>query len=85
MREGKRLVTVYWLNDIILRKKVTPPWKAVHFPLPPNFSPPCENFLLCMTGFEGRDRDWIKDMIQMVGAKYTGCFSKHNHAIICQS
>ena len=35
LREGKRLVTCYWLNDIILKKKVCPPWKAVHFPLPP--------------------------------------------------
>ena len=34
LREGKRLVTAYWLNDIILRKRVLPPWKAVHFPLP---------------------------------------------------
>ena len=35
LREGKRLVTIRWLNDIVARKKVCPPWKAVHFPLPP--------------------------------------------------
>ena len=35
LREGKRLVTVRWLNDVVVRKKVQPPWKAVHFPLPP--------------------------------------------------
>jgi PAX-interacting protein 1 len=34
IREGKRLVTVYWLNDIVVKKKVMPPWKAIHFPLP---------------------------------------------------
>ena len=34
LREGKRIVTSYWLNDVVARKKVTPPWKAVHFPLP---------------------------------------------------
>ena len=35
IRENKRLVTIYWLNDIVVKKKVTPPWKAIHFPLPP--------------------------------------------------
>ena len=33
-REGKRLITVHWLNDIVVRKKVLAPWKAIHFPLP---------------------------------------------------
>ena len=34
LREGKRLITVYWLNDVVVLRKVVPPWKAVHFPLP---------------------------------------------------
>ena len=37
LREGKRLVSIYWLNDIIVRKIVCPPWKAVHFPLPAKY------------------------------------------------
>ncbi len=37
LREGRRLVTAPWLSDIISRKKVMPPWKAVHFPLPPKY------------------------------------------------
>merc|ERR1719471_450771 len=82
--EGKRLVTAYWLNDTIVKKKVNPPWKAVHFPLPANFEPPCTNMILTMTGFEDRDRDFVKEMIKMAGASYTGYFSKHNHAIICK-
>ena len=40
--------------------------------------------ILTTTGFEGRDKDFIKDMIKMVGASHTGYFSKHNHAIICK-
>jgi hypothetical protein len=51
---------------------------------PKSFEAPCENFILALTGFEGRDRDWVKEMIKMTGAKYTSEFSKHNHAIICQ-
>ena len=82
--DGKRLVTAYWLNDTIVKRKVLPPWKAVHFPLPANFEPPCTNMILTLTGFEERDRDFVKDMIKMAGATYTGYFSKHNHAIICK-
>lgn len=85
LREGKRLVTVFWLNDIVVKKVVMPPWKAIHFPLPANFDRPCENMILTLTGFEGRDRDWVKEMIKIAGAKYTSYFTKHNHAIICRS
>jgi len=82
--EGKRLVSAYWLNDTVVRKKVLPPWKAIHFPLPANFEPPCNNMILTLTGFEDRDRDYVKDMIKIAGATYTGYFTKHNHAIICK-
>jgi len=41
--------------------------------------------ILTLTGFEGRDRDWVKEMIKIVGAKYTSYFTRHNHAIICKS
>merc|ERR1719319_2065666 len=84
-QEGKRLVTSYWPKDIVVRKKVLPPWKAVHFPLPAGFEPPCNNMVIALTGYENRDRDYVKDMIKFVGAKYTGYFTKHNHAIICKS
>ena len=85
LREGKRLVTVYWLNDVVVLRKVVPPWKGVHFPLPANFDEPCKHMILTITGFEGRDRDWVKDMIKLSGAKYTSYFTRHNHAIICKT
>jgi hypothetical protein len=39
--------------------------------------------ILTLTGFEGRDRDWVKEMIKIAGGKYTSYFTKHNNAIIC--
>jgi hypothetical protein len=36
------------------------PWKAIHFPLPAQFEPPCTNMILTITGFEDRDRDYAK-------------------------
>ena len=41
--------------------------------------------ILTLTGFEGRDRDWVKDMIKLSGAKYTSYFTRHNHAIVCKT
>ena len=40
--------------------QVLPPWKAIHFPLPPLFEPPCTNMILTITGFEDRERDYAK-------------------------
>lgn len=40
--------------------------------------------ILTLTGFENRDRDWVKEMIGLSGAKYTSYFTKHNNAIICK-
>jgi hypothetical protein len=82
--QGKRLVSAFWLNDTVVRKKVLPPWKAIHFPLPATFEPPCANMILTLTGFEDRDRDYVKEMIKIAGATYTGYFTRHNHAIICR-
>ena len=39
--------------------------------------------IITITGFIDRNRDWVKDMIQMTGAKYTGYFTRHNHVIVC--
>lgn len=49
-----------------------------------SFNPPCQDMIITITGFIDRNRDWVKDMIQMSGAKYTGYFTRHNHVIVCQ-
>ncbi len=42
-RDHKRLVTAYWLNDVLLRKKMTPPWLALHYPSAYGSNKPCCN------------------------------------------
>ena len=37
-----------------------------------------------MTGFQGKERDAIKNMIYMIGAKYTGYLSRSVTHLICQ-
>ena len=56
----------------------------IQFELFFSFDRPCENMILTLTGFEDRDRDWVKEMIKLAGAKYTSYFTRHNHAIICK-
>jgi len=34
MRDGKRVVTLHWLNDICARKMLLPPYYAIHLPVP---------------------------------------------------
>lgn len=40
IRDGKRLVTVYWLDAVLKdEKKVKPPWRVIHLPRSPRFIP----------------------------------------------
>ena len=34
MRDGKRCVTAFWLSDVVEQHRVTPPWQAIHLPVP---------------------------------------------------
>lgn len=40
IRDGKRLVTVYWLDAVIKQeKKLKAPWKVIHLPRSPRYIP----------------------------------------------
>ena len=83
--DGARLVTRYWLQDILEKKKLLPPWKAIHIPIKRTMTDlPIECMKITISGFEGKDRDHVKDMISMVGGTYTPYFTKENHALICK-
>ena len=83
VKEGKRCITIFWLNDILLRGKMAPPWQAIHLPTPfGNDNKPCKDLVISITGFEKEEKAIIKLMIQLVGAKHTGNFSRSNHILI---
>ncbi|XP_041467237.1 PAX-interacting protein 1-like isoform X1 [Lytechinus variegatus] len=86
MKDGKRCVTASWLNDCLKKKAMLPPWRALHFPAPsyPLQPPPCKDQIIAVTGFEGGERNDVKTMIEMTGAKYTGFFSRGNTLLICK-
>ncbi|KAH9518689.1 PAX-interacting protein 1 [Bulinus truncatus] len=84
LREGKRVVTAFWLNDCLLQKKMVPPWQALHLPLSFHSEKPGFNQMISVTNFDGEERVRLKQMIHAIGAKYTGYMTHHNSALICK-
>ncbi|KAI1902018.1 hypothetical protein AGOR_G00040390 [Albula goreensis] len=85
LREGKRCVTAHWLNTILRKKKMSPPDRTLHFPFafPPG-AKPCSQHIISVTGFVDTDRDDLKLMAYLTGARYTGYLCRSNTALICK-
>lgn len=86
IRDSKRCVTAYWLNDTILRKQVQPPSEALHLPMPSTFGTqrPATKHIICVSGFEGDERTRVKRMVEESGALLTPYLSRHNSVLICK-
>lgn len=86
MRETKRCVTAYWLNDTVLRRSVQPPWQALHLPMPSTFGMqrPATRHIVALTGFDGEERARCKRMVDEAGAKLTPYLSRHNTVLIAR-
>ncbi|KAH0520270.1 PAX-interacting protein 1 [Microtus ochrogaster] len=85
LRERKRCVTAHWLNTVLKKKKLVPPHRALHFPVafPPG-GKPCSHHIISVTGFVDNDRDDLKLMAYLAGAKYTGYLCRSNTVLICK-
>uniref|UniRef100_A0A182JVI3 PAX-interacting protein 1 n=1 Tax=Anopheles christyi TaxID=43041 RepID=A0A182JVI3_9DIPT len=86
IRDAKRCITTYWLNDIVLKRQLLPPWQALHLPTPAIFGnqKPATKHNMSISGFEGEERLRIKQMIDESGARMTPYFSKSNTVLICR-
>lgn len=85
LRDGKRLVTAFWLNDVILKQHMFPPSQVLHFPTPfGDAERPCRNMLASLSGFEGDDRLRVRFMCEALGLKYTGHFCSQHDVLICR-
>lgn len=82
LREGKRCVTIFWLNDVLLRKKLQAPWHALHFPSPYTDDKPCKNQIICTSGFDSEERQQVKQMVLSIGAKYTTYLTRLNSLLV---
>lgn len=86
IRDNKRCVTVYWLNDIILKKQVLPPWEAIHLPSSGVFGSmkPGMKHIITIMGFEGDERERVKRMVEESGAKLTTYMNRQNTVMVCK-
>uniref|UniRef100_A0A3B5QGU2 PAX-interacting protein 1 n=1 Tax=Xiphophorus maculatus TaxID=8083 RepID=A0A3B5QGU2_XIPMA len=85
LREGKRCVTAHWLSTVLKKKKMIPPHRTLHLPFafPPG-AKPCSQHILSVTGFMDADRDDLKLMAYLAGARYTGYLCRGNTVLICK-
>uniref|UniRef100_A0A1A8DTR7 PAX interacting (With transcription-activation domain) protein 1 n=1 Tax=Nothobranchius kadleci TaxID=1051664 RepID=A0A1A8DTR7_NOTKA len=85
LREGKRCVTAHWLSTVLKKKKMVPPRRTLHLPFafPPG-AKPCSQHIISVTGFVDADRDDLKLMTYLAGARYTGYLCRSNTVLICK-
>nr|XP_020441129.1 PAX-interacting protein 1 [Monopterus albus] len=85
LREGRRCVTAHWLNTVLKRKRMVPPHRTLHLPFafPPG-AKPCSQHIISVTGFVDADRDDLKLMAYLAGARYTGYLCRSNTVLICK-
>ncbi|XP_077392039.1 PAX-interacting protein 1 [Festucalex cinctus] len=85
LREGKRCVTAHWLNTVLKRKRMVPPHRTLHVPFafPPG-AKPCSQHIISVTGFVDADRDDLKVMAYLAGARYTGYLCRSNTVLVCK-
>ncbi|KAK3581462.1 hypothetical protein CHS0354_031786 [Potamilus streckersoni] len=84
LKDQRRVVTAFWLNDVLLRKKMLPPWQSLHIPLIYGEEKPCSNQVISVTNFENDERTRVKQMIHAIGARYTGYMTRSNTALVCK-
>ena len=86
IHDAKRIVTPYWLNEVIKRKEHFPPCEAIHFPV--NFPPTrsvLQGKIMSACGFTVEEREKLKIMFYTLGVKYSPAFSQSCFALICKS
>ncbi|KAJ7380909.1 PAX-interacting protein 1 [Desmophyllum pertusum] len=84
--DGKRIVTAHWLNDVLIAKVMSPPCNPLHLPVPfKDKVNQCRSMVITVTGYAGAERTLLKNMIFIIGARYTGYLTRANTHIICKS
>lgn len=86
IRDGKRCITAYWLNDIMAKKQVLPPWQSLHLPVPSIFGveKPARKHIISTSGFENEEKIRVRQMIEVAGAIFTSYLSSQNTLLVCR-
>ncbi|VDO74162.1 unnamed protein product [Haemonchus placei] len=86
LKDRKRLVTMQWLVDVLLKKQMDVPWRHAH--LPSVFIDGCRPLLGKLVSFSGYDeseRAAMKFMVEAMGARFTPYLSRHNSLLIAKA
>nr|CDS26684.1 BRCT [Hymenolepis microstoma] len=87
LRDRKRVVTIYWLNDVLANGQMVPPFEIIH--LPSAFAPYCtlkaiKAQIISITGFEGTEKLKVEAIIKQIGATYTDYLDEMNTFLVCK-
>ena len=89
MLDKKRVVTAYWLEDVLQEQKMRPPWCAYHFPSlydlrQPNVGP-LSNHIVSTHGFYGKEKLILKTLIWLLNGKYSSYLTNINSFLISKN
>uniref|UniRef100_A0AC34GYA2 BRCT domain-containing protein n=1 Tax=Panagrolaimus sp. ES5 TaxID=591445 RepID=A0AC34GYA2_9BILA len=84
-QKNKRVCTVAWINDIIEKRRMEPPFKVCHLPSLAVRNPLVIEKVISITGFTEHEAASIKLMTQLIGAKFSPFLSKHSNILIAKS
>jgi hypothetical protein len=84
-QKNKRVCTVAWINDVIEKRRIEPPFKVCHLPSLASRNPAITEKVISITGFSEREAASIKLMTTLIGAKFSPFLSKHTNILIAKS
>ncbi|KAA3674080.1 uncharacterized protein DEA37_0005603, partial [Paragonimus westermani] len=87
LRDRIRIVTIFWVNDVLSKGRMIPPYEILHLPSP--FSSDItfsfiKSQIISLTGFEGKDRLKVEFMIRQLGASFTDYLEPSNTLLVCK-
>ncbi|MFH4981838.1 hypothetical protein AB6A40_008547 [Gnathostoma spinigerum] len=86
LKERKRCITMYWLNDTMAKKRFEAPWRAFHLPtFWTDNQRPALGKLIAINGFDPSECAGVKMMISAIGARFTPHITKQNNFLVSKS
>lgn len=81
--QGKTIGNLAWMYHILSQSKLDSPLdRLIHYPLPPGEIPEFKNVTITITNYAGSAREYIRILIQSLGATFDGAMSRHTNYVI---
>lgn len=85
--QEKQIGNLAWLYHVLATSKLDAPLdRLLHYPLPPTPISGFEKLEITISNYNGSSRDYVRTMIELMGAKFSGSMSKTTtHVITARS